>query len=218
MRSLFIGLVVIFMVTGCFKGEGKIRVVTDQDDSMLYVDGDKKMMVGQAYENLFLTEGEYELEVKKPIDEKYAYYGKKVVFVGENTSTKVTIDTKKVLTAEGKEIVAKEKKAEEIKLAKKKEEEKRFLAKYKDVKNIFVDVETKLIWQDDYAAKTIEKPWVTQANWDAKNDMDRSGDTATTYCKKLSLGGFNDWRLPSKNELKGLYEKKNKLINLNFRT
>jgi len=70
-----------------------------------------------------------------------------------------------------------------------------------DNKNIVTDNITGLQWQDDEEAKTITKRWVTQANYDARNYSDTSGDTAITYCHNLSLGEHTDWRLPSKSEL-----------------
>jgi len=70
-----------------------------------------------------------------------------------------------------------------------------------DSKEIVVDNSTGLMWQDNSEAKTVRKPWVTQANWDAGKHDDTSGDTATTYCTNLILGGYDDWRLPSRKEL-----------------
>ncbi|MEA1920057.1 MAG: DUF1566 domain-containing protein [Campylobacterota bacterium] len=68
--------------------------------------------------------------------------------------------------------------------------------------DVVTDDATGLEWQDN---ESIQKPWVTQANYDAGNYSDTSGDTATTYCSNLSLddGG---WRLPSIEELETLVD------------
>jgi hypothetical protein len=49
----------------------------------------------------------------------------------------------------------------------------------------------KLMWQDDEAAASVEKDW----------------NGAIAYCEKLKLLGFDDWRLPTKDELVGIVDK-----------
>jgi hypothetical protein len=60
------------------------------------------------------------------------------------------------------------------------------------------------MWQDDAAVATVTKSWVTQANFDAKQYGDTSGDTAVNYCFDLNLSDHTDWRLPSRAELVSL--------------
>ena len=47
--------------------------------------------------------------------------------------------------------------------------------------DIVTDNESTLMWQDDTAAKTVTKTWTE----------------AITYCEDLSLGEYDDWRLPT---------------------
>lgn len=52
----------------------------------------------------------------------------------------------------------------------------------------FIDKSTGLEWQDNRDAKNITKSW----------------SDAKSYCKKLTLSGNNNWRLPSINELQSI--------------
>ena len=59
------------------------------------------------------------------------------------------------------------------------------------VANTYTDVKTKLMWQDNIEAKTVQKDW--------QESMD--------YCENLTLSGFKNWRLPNHMELVGISDK-----------
>ena len=68
-----------------------------------------------------------------------------------------------------------------------------------------------MIWQD---IANEEKPWITQENYDDAKYGNTSGDTAISYCENSTLGGYDDWRMPTLFELNFLVhaEKSNLII------
>jgi len=97
-----------------------------------------------------------------------------------------------------------------------------------DNKEIVTDHITGLQWADDVNASSIKMQWLTDENYDicihdtsdpacydtSSDTEDPNDDTATEYCNALTLGGFNDWRLPTSVELEGIvdYGKSNQSI------
>ncbi len=61
-----------------------------------------------------------------------------------------------------------------------------------------------VMWQDNIK---IKKPWLSDINYDGYRHFDTSGDTAVSYCENLELGEFDDWRLPTIEELIMLTDK-----------
>ena len=77
---------------------------------------------------------------------------------------------------------------------------------YSRSEEIVTDNITGLQWQDDKEARVVQKRWITTDNYKKKNYNDTSGDTAITYCDKLTLGGYTNWRLPTRKELLGIID------------
>jgi len=82
-----------------------------------------------------------------------------------------------------------------------------------DDKEVVVDNLTGLMWQDNADVESVTKQWLTDENYDICDDnnsapecYDTSGDTATSYCENLELGGYSDWRLPTSKELEGIVD------------
>ena len=89
-----------------------------------------------------------------------------------------------------------------------------------DSTEIVTDHITGLMWADDASVSSVTKQWLTDENYatcsndtsdpacyDTSSDSaDPDDDTATEYCDALTLGGFNDWRLPTSVELESIVD------------
>ncbi|RLA73490.1 MAG: hypothetical protein DRG30_06315, partial [Epsilonproteobacteria bacterium] len=67
-----------------------------------------------------------------------------------------------------------------------------------------------LMWQDEPYTKAEKKAY----DDDTEHGKTLNWNSAISYCKNLSLSGYDDWRLPNKKELQNLYKQKSKLKNV----
>lgn len=126
-------LSVMVLSSSLYAEKGKVRVSCNVEDAYVYVNSKKKAMIGEGFTDLLLKEGEYKIRVQKPINKDYEYIGKKTIFVGEDTSSKINIKLHKVKTA------------------KKRAQERQYERVDKD---IVYDKNTNLMWQDNSASRT----------------------------------------------------------------
>lgn len=130
----------------------------------------------------------------------------------DNTTLKQSIEEQSLKLQESKALIAslnqsiveKDSKIEElINSAKTKIEQPQ-----KNSKHI-ITINNKM-WQDEPYTDEEKKAYTNDKNFGKAGDF----KYATKYCKKLKLGGYNDWRLPTKDELQELYKNKSQLKNV----
>ena len=138
---LLSGILMCFTATSLYAGKGKIRVASDQQGAYVYVDGKKKAMTGEGFTSILLEEGDHNIKVSKAINENYEYVQSKKIFVGEDTSTKLTFKLKRKITAKGK-------RAEQAKRE-----------RWQRSGDIVTDTKLGLMWQDNSKVKTLKKKW-----------------------------------------------------------
>jgi formylglycine-generating enzyme required for sulfatase activity len=80
--------------TGGETPSGKVQISSMPRGATIYVNGRRKATVGEGLTDIFLEEGEYEIRVEKATEDgNWVYRGKKLVFVGSNTSVQIDIPT-----------------------------------------------------------------------------------------------------------------------------
>ena len=161
--KIVISLLIALLLSGCFKEEGQIRITSNVENAIIYIDGDKKGMTGDGYTTIIIEEGDHKVRILKEKDKEWLYEGKQDVFVGANSSVKIKINIylkatdyrikklerekkaeKKRLLIEKKakeERFAREKKAEEERFAREKKDEEQRLSREKKAEIERVDRE-----------------------------------------------------------------------------
>ncbi len=178
-----------------------LTLIVNPSDSIIMINNEEYIS------NKRLPIGNYKIDIKAD-----KYLDKSLnIEIHEDTKVEIALDFD--IEAEKKRIAIK--KVEEEKKEKLRREKLRRERIEKERKEkLYIDKKQKLIWQDDNMVLIIKKPWITKENYNTKKYFNTKGDTAKTYCKKLILGNFKDWRLPTKDELKNLSFQKKYLKNV----
>lgn len=176
-------------------------------DARVSINGKELAKTNSNFVNLKLNKGKYLIIIEKQSeDEQWYYSGRKNIALTENT--KVVINLAKNPTNKRLDRLEKEQKARDLynkKLNLANEKKLKPLISldqnFTSLENLVYDSKTKLFWQDELI--------VSKLSW----------KQAIFYCKKLELGGFNDWRLPKLKEILSIvdYKKSEPAINKSFK-
>ena len=172
-------MVIVSMASTLLATEGTAIIYHKGKEATLYVDGKKSIHLTKELTPILLEEGNHTLKLVEPINEHCEKYGEKEVYVSSSGSVKIKFKFEDKLepTEEYKKILDKK---DSIKF-------QRFV-RIKD--NIVTDKKLGLMWQDD------ESPSRTM------KDLKSSKE----YCSALKFSIFNDWRLPTYEELMTLVD------------
>jgi hypothetical protein len=154
--------------------EGKIVIHHKGQDATLYVDGEKSIKLTKEITPLMLEEGNHTLKVVESISKQCEKYQKKEIYVSSSGSLKVTfkLDDKREPTEIYKKILDKK-------------DSKKLQRFYRIEEMLVTDLKAKLMWQDDaYPSRT-------------KRDL----KGAIKYCQSLRFETFDNWRVPTYEEL-----------------
>ena len=95
--------------------KGSVLIECGQEGAYIFVNGKKKAMTGTRPTTIKLEEGEHLISIEKE-EEEWVYRGEKKIFVGEDTTTQISIDTERTPTQARKERLLKEEQARKVKI------------------------------------------------------------------------------------------------------
>lgn len=101
-KYFFLGyLITFFLLSGCLKSEGQLKIKSNISGADILVDGVKLAETSKGATTLSLSAGDHQINLYKPIDD-WSYYGASTsVFIGKNTTSETNVRLKKKLTQKG---------------------------------------------------------------------------------------------------------------------
>ena len=185
---------------------GKLRIKADKAGAYIYIDGDKKGMIGDSgYTNILLAEGEYKIKVEKASnDGEWVYTKTRTVFLGADSSVKLNFKLDDIATKKRKTRLAREAKEKKVRLAR---ERKQKIAKFQ---KIFIKHNQRYIGNNDTVVdKTTGLMWKKCSEGQNGNNCTGTAkeykwQAALDHAKTVNFAGHSDWRLPTIKELHSL--------------
>ncbi len=177
MKKILLGGIIMilwFTTMNLYAGKGKLRVRSEPSGAYIYVDGEKKAMTGEGFTSILLEEGDHSIKVAKSLDDNIEYTQTKKVYIGENTSTKLSFKLKRALITQSKV-------AEKIKQS-----------RWKRSNNVVIDTKLGLMWQDNRAAKSVTRTWKFAQRYCKNLSMGGYSDwRLPTYDELLSIVDYD---------------------------
>ena len=161
---------VVLAATSLQAGKGKLRVASKPSGAYVYVDGKKKAMTGEGFTSILVEAGDHTIRVAMPINENYEYVQTKKVFVGEETSTKLSFILKSTITPHGKAA----KRSRWVKQG-----------------DVVIDTKLDLVWQDNSEAATVKKTWQGAKRYCANLTYGGKPMRLPTYDELLSIVDYD---------------------------
>jgi len=167
-------MLLLSMASTLFANEGEVVVEHKGKEATLYVDGKKHTELTKEFTSVTLEEGNHRLKLVEAINEHYEKYKEKEIYISAFGSVNVRFKFEKNLEpTEAYQKILDEK--ERIK-------PQRFTrTKAMTVK----DSKLGLLWQDD----------------EHQSQKERDFNEATAYCQSLEFAMFDEWRVPTYEEL-----------------
>lgn len=166
------GLLVL-MLQWCvsFVYGGIVEISSNKEGAFIYIDNVKKSMISNGMRKMTLPAGTYQFKLINALDEEWQEIAEQSVHVDDTQITKVTFAHFKIVS--------------KPKTSMKKEKHTHKNKRFKRVGETVVNSQSALMWQDNTESTSNEKTW----------------QEAQQYCDALLWSGYDNWRLPTAQEL-----------------
>jgi len=205
LTALFLSLL---SITGC-SSEGKLHITSDVKSATIFIDGEKKGIIGDGVTIITVDEGEHQIRIFKHTQE-WDYEGIKNTFVADKSSIEMYVSTDSSPTQYRidrleEERIAREKREKAARIAREKvEKEKQRLAKIERKRQLALDKKSGTVTIGNFMWKRCSEGQTWNGNTCTGTTDGYKWQAAQNYAKTVKYAGYSDWRVPSIKELNTL--------------